>query len=202
MKTINDKMLANAALLFVLALFVVMLIQWWKAPAYSLTNEAVLQKTSNDETLIKPQQLKTMQLQGNLKEYALLDLSGSLQNKADFGSYLSIPFAEILDSKNLKSIKKSEKLLVVATTESEAVLAVQLLISKGVANVSLLSNNADFTDLVLTQEMDAAFFDAHTEKARYDYGRFLKNQSSGAKKAAKQAEIPGGVKVVAAAGGC
>lgn len=202
MKTINDKMLANAALLFVLALFVVMLIQWWKAPAYSLTNEAVLQKTSNDETLIKPQQLKTMQLQGNLKEYALLDLSGSLQNKADFGSYLSIPFAEILDSKNLKSIKKSEKLLVVATTESEAVLAVQLLISKGVANVSLLSNNADFTDIVLTQEMDAAFFDAHTEKARYDYGRFLKNQSSGAKKAAKQAEIPGGVKVVAAAGGC
>ncbi|MDY0077209.1 MAG: hypothetical protein RBR87_08020 [Bacteroidales bacterium] len=202
MKTINDKMLANAALLFVLALFVVILIQWWKAPAYSLTNEAVLQKTSNDEILIKPQQLKTMQLQKNLKEYTLLDLSSSLQNKADFGSYLGIPFAGILDSKNLKSIKKTDKLLVVAATESEAAMAAQLLISKGIANVSVLSNNASFTDRVLTQEMDAAFFDAHAEKARYDYGRFLKNQSSGAKKASKQAEIPGGVKVVAAAGGC
>lgn len=202
MKTINDKMLANAALLFVLALFVVILIQWWKAPAYSLTNEAVLQKTANEQVLILPQQLKTIQLQENLKEYALLDLSGSLQNKADFGSYLSIPFAEILNSKNLKSIKKSDKLLVVAATESEAVMAAQLLISKGVVDVSALSNNASFTDRVLTQEMDAALFDAHTEKARYDYGRFLKSQSSGAKNAANQSKIPGGVKVVAAAGGC
>ncbi|MCK9452261.1 MAG: hypothetical protein M0Q90_11275 [Bacteroidales bacterium] len=202
MKTINDKMLANAALLFVLALFVVILIQWWKAPAYSHTNKDVLQKTSNDETLIKPQQLKTMQLQGNLKKYALLDLSGSLQNKAEFGSYLSIPFGEILETKNLKSIKRSDKLLVVAATESEAVMAAQLLISKGVSQIGILAKDTDFTDRVLTQEMDAAFFDAQAEKARYDYGRFLKNQSSGAKKASKQAEIPGGVKVVAAAGGC
>lgn len=202
MKTINDKMLANAALLFVLALFAVIAVQWWMAPAYSLTNEAALQKTTHEEALIKPQHLKAMQLQKNLKEYALLDLSGSLQNKADFGSYLNIPFAEILDAKNLKSLKKPEKLLVVAATESEAVMAAQLLISKGVSHIGVLAKNADFTDSVLTQEMDAAFFDAHAEKARYDYGRFLKNQSSGAKKVGKQAEIPGGVKVVAAAGGC
>lgn len=202
MKTLNDKMLANAALLFVLALFAVIAVQWWMSPAYSLTNEAVLQKTANEQVLILPQQLKAMQLQENSKEYALLDLSGSLQNKADFGSYLSIPFAEILNSENLKKIKKTDKLLVVAATESEAMMAAQLLISKGVANVSVLSNTVSFTDRILTEEMDATLFDAQAEKARYDYGRFLKNQSSGAKKASKQGEIPGGVKVVAAAGGC
>ncbi len=69
-----------------------------------------------------------------------------------------------------------------ATTESEALMAAQLLISKGVEEVSVLSNNVSFTDQILTQELDAALFDAHSERARYDYGRFLKNQSSGAKK--------------------
>jgi hypothetical protein len=202
MKTINDKMLANAALLFVLALFVAIAVQRWMAPAYSLTNETVLEQTTNNQVLILPQQLKTLQLQNTLQEYTLLDLSGKLQNKADFSSYLSIPFAEILVSKNLKNIRKSDKLLVVATTESEAMMAAQLLISKGVDEVSVLSNNVSFTDQILTQELDAALFDAQAERARYDYGRFLKNQSSGAKKASKQAEIPGGVKVVAASGGC
>jgi len=202
MKTLNDKMLANAALLFVLALFAVIAVQWYMSPAYSMTNEAVLQKTTNEQIFVLPQQLKVMQLQGNLKEFTLLDLSGNLQNKADFGSYISIPFAEILKSENLNKINKSDKLLVVATTESEAMMAAQLLISKGIANVLALSNSVSFTDQVLTQEMDAARFDAQAEKARYDYGRFLKNQSSGAKKASKQAEIPGGVKVVAASGGC
>jgi len=202
MKTLNDKMLANAALLFVLALFAVIAVQWYMSPAYSMTNEAVLQKTTNEQIFVLPQQLKVMQLQGNLKEFTLLDLSGNLQNKADFGSYISIPFAEILKSENLNKIKKSDKLLVVAATESEAMMAAQLLISKGIANMSVLSNTVSFTDQVLTQEMDAARFDAQAEKARYDYGRFLKNQSSGAKKASKQAEIPGGVKVVAASGGC
>ncbi len=99
MKTLNDKMLANAALLFVLALFVAIVVQWWMAPAYSLTNETVLEQTTNNHVLILPQQLKTLQLQNTLQEYTLLDLSGKLQNKADFGSYLSIPFAEILVSK-------------------------------------------------------------------------------------------------------
>jgi hypothetical protein len=172
------------------------------APAYSLTNETVLEQTTNNHALILPQKLKTLQLQNTLQEYTLLDLSGKLQNKADFGSYLSIPFTEILVSKNLKDIRKSSKLLVVATTESEAMMAAQLLISKGVDEVSVLSNNVSFIDQILTQELDAALFDAQAERARYDYGRFLKNQASGAKKASKQAEIPGGVKVVAASGGC
>ncbi len=203
MNTINDKMLANAALLFVLALVFVILIQWVMAPSYSLTNEAVLEQTAHENILIKPQQLKTMQADQSLKAFTLLDLSGKLKSKDAFGAVLSVPFAELLDSDQLKAIKKADQLLVVGDKESEALMAVQLLMAKGVANITALANDAAYTDQVLEQELQADFYNAHAEKARFDYGRFFKGQASGNKKAnANQSEVPGAVKVVAAAGGC
>ena len=202
MNTINDKMLANAALLFVLALVFVILVQWVLAPSYSLTNEAVLEQTANENNLIKPQHLKAMQADQSLKAFTLLDLSGKLKSKDAFGAVLTVPFADLLDSDQLKAIKKSDQLLVVGDKESEALMAVQLLMAKGVTNITALANDAAFTDQVLGQELQAEFYDAHAEKARFDYGRFLKATGNGQQKAAKQTEVPGAVKVVAAAGGC
>jgi len=202
MNTINDKMLANAALLFVLVLVFVILVQWVLAPSYSLTNKAVLEQTTNENVLVKPQQLKAMQADQSLKTFTLLDLSGKLKSKEAFGSVLTVPFAELLDSDQLKAIKKSDQLLVVGDKESEALMAVQLLMAKGVTNIAALANDAFITDQVLEQELQAEFYDAHAEKARFDYGRFLKATGNGQQKAAKQAEVPGAVKVVAAAGGC
>ncbi|MDN5350121.1 MAG: hypothetical protein PWQ54_1517 [Bacteroidales bacterium] len=202
MNTVNDKMLANAALLFVLSLVLVILVQWVLAPSYNLTNEAVLEQTAHENILIKPQQLKSMQADQSLKTFTLLDLSGKLKNKDTFGSVLTVPFADLLDSDQLKVIKKAEQLLVVGDKESEAVMAVQLLMAKGVTNITALANGVAFTDQLLEQELQAEFYDAHAEKARFDYGRFLKATGNGQQKAAKQAEVPGAVKVVAAAGGC
>ncbi len=202
MNTINDKMLANAALLFVLVLVFVILVQWVLAPSYSLTNKAVLEQTSQETILVKPQQLKAMQADQSLKAFTLLDLSGKLTNTEAFGSVLTVPFAELLDSDQLKAIKKSDQLLVVGDKESEALMAVQLLLAKGVTNIAALANDAVFTDKVLEQELQAEFYDAHAEKARFDFGRFLKATGNGQQKEAKQAEVPGAVKVVAAAGGC
>lgn len=202
MNTINDKMLANAALLFVLALVFVIIVQWVLAPSYSLTNEAVLEQTANENNLIKPQHLKAMQADQSLKAFTLLDLSGKLKSKDAFGAVLTVPFADLLDSDQLKTIKKADQLLVVGDKESEALMAVQLLMAKGVTNITALANDAAFTDQVLGQELQAEFYDAHAEKARFDYGRFLKATGNGQQKAAKQTEVPGAVKVVAAAGGC
>ncbi len=202
MNTINDKMLANAALLFVAALVFVILVQWVLAPSYSLTNEAVLEQTAHENILIKPQQLKAMQTDHSLKAFTLLDLSGNLKSKDAFGSVLTVPFANLLDSDQLKAIKKADQLLVVGDKESEALMAVQLLMAKGVTNITALANDAAFADQVLEQELQAEFYNAHAEKARFDYGRFLKATGNGQQKAAKQAEVPGAVKVVAAAGGC
>ena len=202
MNTINDKMLANAALLFVLALVFVIIVQWVLAPSYSLTNKAVLEQTANENNLIKPQHLKAMQADQSLKAFTLLDLSGKLKSKDAFGAVLTVPFADLLDSDQLKAIKKSDQLLVVGDKESEALMAVQLLMAKGVTNITALANDAAFTDQVLGQELQAEFYDAHAEKARFDYGRFLKATGNGQQKAAKQTEVPGAVKVVAAAGGC
>lgn len=196
-------MLANAALLFVLALLAVIVVQWWMAPAYSLTNEAVLEQTAHEKVLVKPQQLKAMQADQSLKDFTLLDLSGSLKSKDAFGAVLKVPFAALLDSDQLKAIKKADKLLVVGAKESEAVMAVQLLMAKGVNNITALANDAAFTDQVLGQELQADFYNAQAEKARFDYGRFFKGQASGNKKAnANQSVVPGAVKVVAASGGC
>jgi hypothetical protein len=202
MNTINDKMLANAALLFVLVLVFVILVQWVLAPSYSLTNKAVLEQTTNENVLVKPQQLKAMQADQSLKAFTLLDLSGKLKSKDAFGAVLIVPFADLLDSDQLKAIKKSDQLLVVGDKESEALMAVQLLMAKGITNIAALANDAVFTDQVLEQELQAEFYDAHAEKARFDFGRFLKATGNGQQKAAKQAEVPGAVKVVAAAGGC
>ncbi len=196
-------MLANAALLFVLALLAVIVVQWWMAPAYSLTNEAVLEQTAHEKVLVKPQQLKAMQADQSLKDFTLLDLSGTLKSKDAFGAVLTVPFADLLDSDQLKVIKKADQLLVVGAKESEAMMAVQLLMAKGVNNITALANDAAFTDQVLEQELQADFYNAHAEKARFDYGRFFKGQASGNKKAnTNQSVVPGAVKVVAAAGGC
>jgi hypothetical protein len=202
MNTINDKMLANAVLLFVLALVLVILVQWVMAPSYSLTNEAVLELTAHENFLLKPQQLKAMQADQSLKAFTLLDLSGKIKNKDVFGAVLTVPFADLFDSDQLKAIKKADQLLVVGDKESEALMAVQLLMAKGVTNIAALANDVVVTDQVLEQELQAEFYDAHAEKARFDYGRFLKATGNGHQKAAKKAEVPGAVKVVVAAGGC
>lgn len=202
MNTVNDKMLANAALLFVLALVLVILVQWLLAPSYTMTNEAVLEQTTQENVLVKPQQLKAMQADQSLKSVTLLDLSGKLKSKDVFGVVLTVPFADLLDTDQLKAIKKADQLLVVGDKESEALMAVQLLMAKGITNIAALANDAAFTDQVLEQELQAEFYDAHAEKARFDYGRFLKATGNGQQKSAKQAEVPGAVKVVAAAGGC
>lgn len=203
MEKINDKMLTNAALAFVLTLIVVMLVQGWIAPDYSLTNEQVQQQMLSEDVLVLPVDLKQMKSDGSLSEYTLVDIGDApTLNISGSAEILHIPFKSLLEKKNLSLLKKSEKILLFGTEESQAMMAGQLLLSKGVKNLKVASNSISYNDESVLKAFDPRKAETHTEKARFDYNRYFKGEPSGAKSSSAPGSIPQGVKVVKAAGGC
>lgn len=203
MEKINDKMLTNAALAFVLTLIVVMLVQGWMAPEYSLTNEQVQQQMLSEEVLVLPVALKQMNDNGSLAGYTLVDLGDTPTLSISGGAeVLYIPFQSLLEKQNLRLLKKSDKLLLFGTEESQAMMAGQLLLSKGVKNLKVATNSISFNNDLVSKTFDPRKAETQTEKARFDYSRYFKGEPSGAKSATAPGSIPQGVKVVKAAGGC
>ena len=203
MEKINDKMLTNAALAFVLTLIVVMLVQGWMAPEYSLTNEQVQQQMLSEEVMVLPVTLKQMNDNGSLAGYTLVDLGESPTLSISGGAeVLHIPFQSLLEKQNIKLLKKSDKLLLFGTEESQAMMAGQLLLSKGVKNLKVATNSISFNNEIVKKTFDPRKAETQTEKARFDYNRYFKGEPSRAKSASAPGSIPQGVKVVKAAGGC
>lgn len=131
MEKTNDKRLTNAALLFVLMVVGVMLVQWWMAPSYSLTNEQVLEKINQESTLVLPYQLTNLSEDQARETTALFLMEESQLSTPAFKQQLFVPFGEILNSKKLSKINKNEPILIFGKTETQAMMALQLLVSKG-----------------------------------------------------------------------
>ena len=199
----NDKTLTNAALVFVLAIVLVLLVQGWMAPNYALTNKQVQQQMLDETVLVLPVELKQMHTDGSLAKYTLVDLGITPSLSISGASNIvHIPFESLLDKKNLKLLKKAENVLLFGTEESQAMMAGQLLAAKGVSEVKVASNNIAFNTEWIAGNFDPQKAELNSEKARFDYNRFFKGASIGAKSAPATGSIPQGVKVVKAAGGC
>ena len=198
----NDKTLTNAALVFVLAIVLVMLAQGWMAPNYTLTNKQVQQQMLDETMLVLPVELKQMHNDGILARYTLVDL-GETPSLSIPGAIniVHIPFKNLLEKKNLKQLKKADNLLLFGFEESQAMMAGQLLASKGVSEVKVASNNIAFNTEWIAGSFDPRKAELNSEKARFDYNRFFKGASIGAKSAPAPSGIPQGVKVVKTAGG-
>lgn len=195
-------MLTNAALLFVLVIIAVIILQWGIAPSYSLTNKQVQERVLNPETLVLPHQLHEMVSNGQLDNYTLVDLRKNPTRFAAFKNTRAIPFADILHPSSLKQIKQEGQILLLGDNESQAMMALNLLTAKGFSNVSALANNATFIQEKVLSDFKPAEAESRSEKARFDYPRFFKNESAGGKASTAAPQIPSGTVVVKAAGGC
>jgi hypothetical protein len=202
MEKTNDKRLTNAALLFVLMVVGVMLVQWWMAPSYSLTNEQVLEKINQESTLVLPYQLTNLSEDQARETTALFLMEESQLSTPAFKQQLFVPFGEILNSKKLSKINKNEPILIFGKTETQAMMALQLLVSKGYTQLRAVANDLSLIQQILTHGFDPATAQTKSEKAAFDYGRFFKTSGGAGKAAGPAAKIPDAVEVVKTAGGC
>jgi len=176
-----------------------------KAPSYTLSSDEVQRVLSAEGSMVLPEELKSMMDDGTLKQYTLVELGENADNGiSGFGKTIHIPLAGLLDHENLDLLKNEHKLMLIADFESESMLAMNLLTAKGIKNIRVVSNNLAFFKSSVQQNYKSGFAASHTEKARWDYARFFRNESTGsAPKAGSAApQIPGGPKVIKAGGGC
>lgn len=202
MEKTNDKRLTNAALLSVLIVVGVMMVQWWMAPSYSLTNEQVLEKLSQESTLVLPYQLTNLNEDQARETTALFLMEESQLSTPAFKQQLFVPFGEILSNKKLSKINKNEPILIFGKTETQAMMALQLLVSKGYTQLRAVANDLSLNQQLMSSPFDPATAQTKTEKAAFDYGRFFKTSGGVGKAAGPAAKIPAAVEVVKTAGGC
>ncbi len=204
MENTNDKMLNYAVVSFIGVLILVILFQWRSAPSYALSAEEMQTEMQDEANLVMPGELKAMLDDGSSMQYLLIKMCADENRRyPGFGKEMHIPFASILDDESIRIIKETPNVLLISEYESESVIALNLLKSQGINHVRAISNNYAFHKGVVEQGHNPAYSTSHTEKARWDYNRFFKNESAGgAKKSGAPAQIPAAVKVVKASGGC
>lgn len=203
MQNINDKMLTGAALLFVGALLLALLIQWWLAPAYQTDNATMHQRLTSGELLVKPWQIAQMHEEDKLKEAALLLFDGAkLPNTEFFGSIVTLSANELLSRQTASIIKKSKKVFILASEESDALAAAWLLQAKGHNNVYALANSPDFISNNVFKNYEPQWAQTTAEKARFDYNRFFGTTAAQARPSSSFAMPTGQSQLKKAAGGC
>ncbi|GAB1419394.1 hypothetical protein MASR2M12_21590 [Bacteroidales bacterium] len=194
MESINDKMLNNAAILFVATIVIVILGQWWLAPSYALPNEKVLTRITDSQTLVLPGELIT----AAPESYTALILSDKPKASAfPSAKKIVIPFAKLLDKKNLKSIPTEGMVFIFGENESQALMALELLTAKGFDNLRAVANDLRTNQTVLTNGIEPKAAFRKGEKAVYDYSRFFKTNNAKAQPAAQPETV-----TIKAKGGC
>ena len=133
---------------------------------------------------------------------ALFLMEESQLSTPAFKQQLFVPFGEILNSKKLSKINKNEPILIFGKTETQAMMALQLLVSKGYTQLRAVANDLSLIQQILTHGFDPATAQTNSEKAAFDYGRFFKTSGGAGKAAGPAAKIPDAVEVVKTAGGC
>lgn len=191
-KNINDKTLNNAAMLFILTIVLVIIGQWWMAPSYALPAEKVLDKVSNPQTLVLPDELASL----SADSYTAL-LIGSNGASLPFSQKINLPFSQLLSKEALKTIPADKPVVIFGDTETQAMMALQLLSAQGFKNVRAAANDIRFTAGYLTKGLDPQFAYRKAEKAAFNYEHFFKTNKSKAPAAG-----PAATQVVKTQGGC
>ena len=144
MERFNDKMLTNAALLFVMAIVVAMLVQWVLSPKYDASNAAVQNSIAAGEVLLLPHQFRQLVDENRMADYTLVYIGDQQDVAGLFPNQLSIPFADLLQKQQLRSLKSQKNIILIADEETKAMLAANLLLSQGIQHVQAATPNLKF----------------------------------------------------------
>ncbi|MCK9448726.1 MAG: hypothetical protein M0Q41_07075 [Bacteroidales bacterium] len=199
----NDKMLNNAALLFLVAAIGIILIQWMMSPTYKNTTAHVHAAMLSDDMLLLPYQLKQMYDDGSIADYTLVYLGDQESEIPGFQNQLAVPLADLLMKKNLNALKAQKQLIVLGDEETQAMIAAQLLVAQGIENIQVAALDRDFLINETLSGLAPDKYESHDEKAGFNYVLFFKNESDGTAKRKSNAILPDTqIEIKPIAGGC
>lgn len=203
MQNINDKTLTGGALLFVGAIVLALLLQWWLAPSYDIDNQALLGQASRGELLLKPWQIDELRRQEGLKDATLVLVNGAeLDDQGVFGIKIQYELNQLLTDEVIKQIRKSSTIFIVAPDESIAIASAWFLRAKGLNQAFAIAGDPKFVQNNILENYQPKFAQTSAEKAKYNFSKFF-GSSQDKSKINSSFTLPTGAPTVKkATGGC
>ncbi len=196
------QLLNTLAFIFLGIAVLAMIIRYIMSPSYQINNREMQGTALEISKQVQPSELNQLMLSGELSNHLLVDL----RNEQDFakGSLpdaINVPFETLLEKPILKKLKGNKPILLFGDRESVAAGAAMLLAGQGIHNVRIISNDFEFVRNQVLNNYHPKNAETHTEKAMFDYPRFLKTTPGNSKSQAAQPKIPTG-KMAGGMGGC
>jgi rhodanese-related sulfurtransferase len=204
----KNQNLNNISILFFSFVAIIVIINLFTTNNYGRSNSEVVKMLDATEYIFNYQELHATL---NSNEYLLIDLRTEEEfNAGHIPGAINIPFDQLLDSRNIRTIRRShEKTPVLyAGTEARAQTARMLLLAKGLkTDIRVMGGNYDTAVKYVLETFQPAFAAYKDEKARFDYRRFMQASPTGHPE--RQREQPAGIipalnqqQTTAVAGGC
>lgn len=202
----SNKTLNNGAFLFFAVIMTGLLFNLFANRGYKTPNVVVLQQTLNEDYLLNYGQLHQIFQDQKQNDWLFVDLRSADQYAAGhLPGAVHIPFAEILQGKQLKKIRKgqSRQVVLYSDDESGAQSARMLLSAMGIHNLRVLAGNYELARQHVLESFDPAWAFYKDDKARFDYRRFMQSAAPSSRPNAGSPIIPEvRTPIAAAAGGC
>lgn len=206
----KNQNLNNISILFFSFVAIIVIINLFTNNNYGRSNQEVAKMLDVTEYMFNYHELHAA-ITGQADNYLLIDLRTEAEFEAGhIPGAINIPFDKLLDSQNIRIIKRSrEKTPVLyAGSESRAQTARMLLLAKGLQmNIRVMGGNYDTAVKYVLETFQPAFAAYKDEKARFDYRRFMQASPTGHPE--RQREQPAGIipalnqqQTTAVAGGC
>lgn len=141
---------------------------------YKTSNARVVESNHLETTLVSYAELSAI-LENTPPNICIVDL----RDAAAFASghipgAISVPFESLLEKKNLRTLRSHEQIILYAAHEQDATMAAMVLSGKGMVNTRFIPGGYDeILRLVIREGLDPAYKYYSTEKARFDYPRFM-----------------------------
>lgn len=204
-----NKNLNNISILFFSFVAIIVVINLFTTKNYGRSNDEVVRLLDTNEYIFDYYELRN-ELTQQSDNHLFIDLRTEAEYEAGhIPGAINIPFDQLLEGRNIKTIKRSGNQIPVlyAGSESKAQTARMLLLAKGMdPGIRVMGGNYNTAVEFAIKDFKPAFAAYKDEKARFDYRRFM--QTSPAGQPAKKRDQPAGIipatnqQTVSVQGGC
>lgn len=197
--------LNNISILAFAFVAIVVIVNLFTTNNYGRSNREVVELVTSADPILTYHQLVAI-ARGHTGDYLLVDLRDEQSyQEGHLPAAINIPFANILESSSLRTLKRSNQTLVLyGDKESMAHTARVLLLSKGFEeNVKVLGGNFETAMKHAIEDFKPSFANYREEKARFDFVRFMGGVAPPAQRQQPAGVIPAvRQETISAQGGC
>lgn len=206
----KNQNLNNISILFFSFVAIIVVINLFTTNNYGRSNQEVIKMLDATQYMFNYHELHAA-VTGQTDKYLLIDLRTEAEFEAGhIPGAVNIPFDELLESRNLRTLRRSadKTPVLYAGTEARAQTARMLLLAKGLkTDIRVMGGNYDTAVEYAIETFKPAFAAYKDEKARFDYRRFMQVSPTGQPE--RRREQPAGIipalnqqQTTAVAGGC